>query len=66
VVVVVTGAVEVVVGAALEVVEPSVVGLSAVEEVVDAAPFSPPEPRLLHPVATRAPATTTAVSTRLN
>jgi hypothetical protein len=48
-VVVVTGAGEVVVGAAIEVFELSVVGLSAVDEVVGAAPSSPPEPLLLHP-----------------
>jgi hypothetical protein len=64
--VVVTGAVEPVVGAAIEVVEPLVVGGSAVDEVVGAAPSSPSEPLLLQPVATRAPATTIAVTTRLS
>jgi hypothetical protein len=43
-----------------------VVGASTVEEVVGAAALSPPEPLLLHPVATRAPATTTAATTRLS
>jgi hypothetical protein len=43
-----------------------VVGASTVEEVVGAAALSPPEPLLLHPVAARAPATTTAASTRLS
>ena len=62
-------AIEVVVvaGAAIEVVvELSPVGRSAVEAVVGAAALSPPGPLLLHPVATRMPATTTAASTRLS
>ena len=62
--VVVTGAVEVAVGTAIEVVELFVVGLSAVAEVVGAAPSSRSEPLLLHPIPTRAPAATTAVTTR--
>jgi hypothetical protein len=64
---VVVGAVEVVGGAAIEVVvERRVVGRSTVEEVVGAAPWSPPEPLLLHPVATSALATTIAASTLLS
>jgi hypothetical protein len=58
-----TGAVELGAGATIEVVE-LFVGLSAVDEVVGAAPSSRSEPLLLHPVATRAPTATTAVSTR--
>jgi hypothetical protein len=61
----VVGVVVVAAGAAIEVVvELSDLGRSTVEEVVGAAASSPLEPPLLHPVAARALAATTAVSTR--